>query len=201
MSTFVQNISIAPKSRKGILRMKVTVNMVKARIAKLHKISQDQVVMDTLLWKVLVEGHAAYVRYDINGEKLSPLPYSAVVIDNEIFLWESRNIHLEVSADIGKTIGEYEWIRLSDDSRIDGSRLLQLIDMAKGQLELDILNVQKVVKILNDNPKMCNIDQNMEARKYGMTPFHDQTADKLFYNDSFVISYDSKERCYRYNKF
>ena len=73
--------------------------------------------------------------------------------------------------------------------------------MAKGQLELDILNVQKVVKILNDNPKMCNIDQNMEARKYGMTPFQDQTADKLFYNDNFIICYDSKERCYTYNKF
>lgn len=65
----------------------------------------------------------------------------------------------------------------------------------------DLLEVLAVIEELNKNNKLCWLDQCELARKHGMIPFHDHTADQIFYNDSYVVCYDRKDRQYTHRKY
>lgn len=180
--------------------MKFYGNSVKAQIASYHNIDPEMVIMNALCWEVLVEEHAAFVRYSIDGDKYSTLPYAAVIINLDIYIWENDSIKVETSADIEKTLSTLNWLSLSERKKYTGDHVLWLLDLNKGRLESDRLNVLKVVTELNKNEKLCWLDQCELARKHGMKPFHDHSAEKIFKNDSFYIYYNSKERVYHHHK-
>lgn len=175
--------------------MKVTGNVVKAKIAKFHNIEMEQVTMNTLYWRILVEDHAALVWYGIKGDAYN-LPYSAVTIDDEVYVNESCEIK---GADDIASSGDV-WMRLSDGEICDGGKLQSILDELKAQLDADRIEVLKVVTELNKNDKMCWLDQCELARKHGMIPYDDHTADRIFHNNHFVVCYDSKERIYYHQK-
>lgn len=71
----------------------------------------------------------------------------------------------------------------------------------KEKLEEDLLQVNTIVEELNKNNKMCWLDQCELARKHGMKPFQDYTADQIFYNNNYIICYDRTNRLYTYRKY
>lgn len=175
--------------------MKVTGNVVKAKIAKFHNIATEKVVMNTLYWKILVEDHAALVWYGTKGDAYD-LPYSALAIDDEVYINEACEIKdstcIAGSGDV--------WVRLSDGETCNGDKLQAALDMLKAHLDADRLEVLKVVTELNKNDKMCWLDQCELARKHGMVPYDDHTADHIFHNGHFVICYNTSERMYYHTK-
>lgn len=175
--------------------MKVTGNVVKAKIAKFHNIATEKVVMNTLYWKILVEDHAALVWYGTKGDKYE-LPYAAIAVDDEVYVNESCEI--KGAGDIVSS-GDV-WVRLSDGETCDGEKLQAILDELKAQLDADRLGVLKVVTELNKNDKVCWLDQCELARKHGMIPYEDHAADHIFHNAHFVVFYDSKERVYHHQK-
>lgn len=175
--------------------MKVTGNVVKAKIAKFHNIEMEQVTMNTLYWRILVEDHAALVWYGVKGDNYD-LPYAAVAIDDEVYINEA----CELKEASGIPGSGNVWVRLSDGETCNGDKLQVTLDMLKAQLDADRLEVLKVVTELNTKDKMCWLDQCEFARKHGMVPYDDHTAERVFYNKHFVISYDSKQRVYYHQK-
>lgn len=151
--------------------------------------------MNTLYWRILVEDHAALVWYGIKGDAYN-LPYPAVAIDDEVYVNESCEIK---GADDIASSGDV-WMRLSDGEICDGGKLQSILDELKAQLDADRIEVLKVVTELNKNGKMCWLDQCELARKHGMIPYDDHTADRIFHNNHFVVCYDSKERIYYHQK-
>ena len=175
--------------------MKVTGNMVKEKIAQFHNIATEKVVMNTLYWKILVEDHAALVWYGTKGDNYD-LPYAAVAVDGEVYVNESCEIK-EVTDIAGS---DDVWVRLSDGMKWAGDKIQAALDELKAQLDADRIEVLKVVTELNKNDKMCWLDQCELARKHGMIPYDDHTADRIFHNNHFVVCYDSKERIYYHQK-
>lgn len=175
--------------------MKVTGNIVKAKIATFHNIEEKKVVMNALYWTILVENHAALVWYGIKGDKYD-LPYAAIAVDDEVYVNEACEI-MDSTCIAGS--GDV-WVRLSDGESCNGDKLQVILDTLKAQLDADRLEVLKVVTELNKNDKMCWLDQCELARKHGMIPYDDHTADHIFHNAHFVVFYDSKERVYHHQK-
>lgn len=175
--------------------MKVTGNMVKVKIAQFHNIATEMVTMNTLYWRILVEDHAALVWYGTKGDAYD-LPYSAVAIDDEVYINESCEIK-EADDIVGS--GDV-WVRLSDGEKWTGDKIQAVLDELKAQLDADRLEVLKVVTEVNKNEKMCWLDQCELARKHGMVPYEDHDADHIFHNAHFVVFYDSKERVYHHQK-
>lgn len=175
--------------------MKVTGNVVKAKIAKFHNIATEKVVMNTLYWKILVEDHAALVWYGVKGDNYD-LPYAAVAVDGEVYVNESCEIK---GADDIASSGDV-WVRLSDGEACEGGKLQGALDELKAQLDADRIEVLKVVTELNTKDKLCWLDQCELARKHGMVPYDDHSADRIFHNNHFVVSYDSKQRVYCHQK-
>lgn len=151
--------------------------------------------MNTLYWRILVEDHAALVWYGIKGDAYD-LPYSAVAIDDEVYINEV--CELKGTDDIASS-GDV-WVHLSDGETCDGGKLQAILGELKAQLDADHLEVLKVVTELNTKDKMCWLDQCEFARKHGMVPYDDHTADRIFHNNHFVVCYDSKERIYYHQK-
>lgn len=153
------------------------------------------VTMNTLYWRILVEDHAALVWYGVKGDNYD-LPYAAVAVDDEVYINESYAIK-EV-ADIAGS--DDVWVCLSDGEKWTGDKIQSILDELKAQLDADRLEVLKVVTELNTKDKMCWLDQCEFARKHGMVPYDDRTADRIFHNNHFVVSYDSKQRVYYHQK-
>ena len=118
--------TINPKSRKGNLIMKVTGNMVKEKIAQLHNIDIEKVVMNALYWKILAEDRAALVWYGIDGDAYD-LPYSAVAIDDEVYINEA--CELKDAFDIIST--DTVWRRLSDGVTFNGAGILEFVEQTR----------------------------------------------------------------------
>jgi len=108
------------------LIMKVTGNTVKAKIAGLHNIDIEKVVMNTLYWKILVEDHAALVWYGIKGD-IYDLPYTAVAIDDEVYINEA--CELKESSDIINT--DAAWVRISDGVTFNGAGIMEFAEKAR----------------------------------------------------------------------
>lgn len=126
-STFAHGKNnITPKPRNGNATMEVTGNTVKAKIAELHNIDIEKVVMNTLYWKVLVEDHAALVWYGIKGD-IYDLPYAAVAIDDEVYVNET--CELKESSDIINT--DAVWVRVSDGVAINGAGIMEFAEKAR----------------------------------------------------------------------
>lgn len=126
-STFAhRKNNITPKSRNGTVTMEVTGNMVKAKIAQLHSINIESVVMNTLYWKILALDHAALVWYGIKGDAYD-LPYSAVAIDDEVYINEA--CELKDASDIINT--DTVWVRLSDGVTFNGAGIMDLVEQAR----------------------------------------------------------------------
>jgi len=106
--------------------MEVTGNTVKAKIAELHNIDIEKVVMNTLYWKVLVEDHAALVWYGIKGD-IYDLPYAAVAIDDEVYINEACEI--KDASDIINT--DAVWERVSDGVNFNGAGIMEFIEKAR----------------------------------------------------------------------
>lgn len=106
--------------------MKVTGNVVKAKIAKFHNIELEQVTMNTLYWRILVEDHAALVWYGVKGDAYD-LPYSAVAIDDEVYINEA--CELKDASDIINT--DTVWVRLSDGVTFNGAGIMDLVEQAR----------------------------------------------------------------------
>lgn len=126
-STFAhRKEQLTPKSRNGTVTMEVTGNMVKAKIAQLHNIDIEKVVMDTLYWKILALDHAALVWYGIKGDAYD-LPYSAVAIDDEVYINEA--CELKDASDIINT--DTVWVRISDGVTFNGSGIMEFVEKAR----------------------------------------------------------------------
>lgn len=126
-STFAHRKSnITPKSRNGTATMEVTGNIVKAKIAQLHNIDIEKVVMNTLYWKILALDHAALVWYGIKGDAYD-LPYSAVAIDGEVYINES--CELKDASDIINT--DTVWVRISDGVTFNGAGIMEFVEKAR----------------------------------------------------------------------
>lgn len=126
-STFaLRKKNIIPKSRNGTTTMEVTGNMVKAKIAQLHSINIESVVMNALYWKILALDHAALVWYGIKGDAYD-LPYSAVAIDDEVYINEA--CELKDASDIINT--DTVWVRLSDGVTFNGAGIMDLVEQAR----------------------------------------------------------------------
>lgn len=118
--------NITPKTRNGNTAMEVTGNMVKAKIAQLHNIDTEKVVLNTLYWKILALDHAALVWYGIKGDAYD-LPYSAVAIDDEVYINEA--CELKDSSDIINT--DTVWVRLSDGVTFNGAGIMEFVEKAR----------------------------------------------------------------------
>ena len=126
-STFAHRKSnITPKSRNGTVTMEVTGNIVKAKIAQLHNIDIEKVVMNTLYWKILALDHAALVWYGIKGDAYD-LPYSAVAIDDEVYINEA--CELKDASDIINT--DTVWVRISDGVTFNGAGIMEFVEKAR----------------------------------------------------------------------
>lgn len=126
-STFAhRKEQLTPKSRNGTATMEVTGNMVKAKIAQLHNIDIEKVVMNTLYWKILALDHAALVWYGIKGDAYD-LPYSAVAIDDEVYINEA--CELKDASDIINT--DTVWVRISDGVTFNGSGIMEFVEKAR----------------------------------------------------------------------
>lgn len=126
-STFApRKNNITPKSRNGNTAMEVTGNMVKAKIAQLHNIDTEKVVLNALYWKILALDHAALVWYGIKGD-VYDLPYSAVAIDDEVYINEA--CELKDSSDIINT--DTVWVRLSDGVTFNGAGIMEFVEKAR----------------------------------------------------------------------
>lgn len=118
--------NITPKTRNGNTAMEVTGNMVKAKIAQLHNIDTEKVVLNALYWKILALDHAALVWYGIKGDAYD-LPYSAVAIDDEVYINEA--CELKDSSDIINT--DTVWVRLSDGVTFNGAGIMEFVEKAR----------------------------------------------------------------------
>lgn len=126
-STFApRKNNITPKSRNGNTAMEVTGNMVKAKIAQLHNIDIEKVVMNTLYWKILALDHAALVWYGIKGDAYD-LPYSAIAIDDEVYINEA--CELKDASDIINT--DTVWVRISDGATFNGAGIMEFVEKAR----------------------------------------------------------------------
>lgn len=106
--------------------MEVTGNMVKTKIAQLHNIDIEKVVMNTLYWKILALDHAALVWYGIKGDAYD-LPYSAVAIDDEVYINEA--CELKDASDIINT--DTVWVRISDGATYNGAGIMEFVEKAR----------------------------------------------------------------------
>lgn len=106
--------------------MEVTGNMVKAKIAQLHNIDIEKVMMNTLYWKILALDHAALVWYGIEGDAYN-LPYSAVAIDDEVYINEA--CELKDASDIINT--DTVWARLSDGVTFNGAGIMEFVEQVR----------------------------------------------------------------------
>lgn len=122
----IEKNNLPPKSRNGTVTMEVTGNMVKAKIAQLHNIDIEKVVMNTLYWKILALDHAALVWYGIEGDAYD-LPYSAVAIDDEVYINEA--CELKDASDIITT--DTVWLRISDGVAFNGAGIMEFIEKAR----------------------------------------------------------------------
>lgn len=118
--------NITPKSRNGTATMEVTGNIVKAKIAQLHNIDIEKVVMNALYWRILASGHAALVWYGIKGDAYD-LPYSAVAIDDEVYINEA--CELKDTSDIINT--DTVWVRISDGVTFNGAGIIEFVEKAR----------------------------------------------------------------------
>lgn len=118
--------NITPKSRNGTVTMEVTGNIVKAKIAQLHNIDIEKVVMNTLYWKILALDHAALIWYGIKGDAYD-LPYSAVAIDDEVYINEA--CELKDASDIINT--DTVWVRISDGVTFNGAGIMEFVEKAR----------------------------------------------------------------------
>lgn len=118
--------NITPKSRNGTVTMEVTGNIVKAKIAQLHNIDIEKVVMNTLCWKILALDHAALIWYGIKGDAYD-LPYSAVAIDDEVYINEA--CELKDASDIINT--DTVWVRISDGVTFNGAGIMEFVEKAR----------------------------------------------------------------------
>lgn len=100
--------------------------MVKAKIAELHNIDIEKVVMNTLYWKILVKDHAALVWYGIKGDAYD-LPYTAVAIDDEVYVNEA--VEIKDVSDITNT--ETVWVRISDGVTFNGAGVMEFAEKAR----------------------------------------------------------------------
>ena len=106
--------------------MKVTGKMVKEKIARFHNIATEKVVLSPFYWEILVKGHAALVWYGIKGDAYD-LPYSAVAIDDEVYINEA--CELKNTSDIIKT--DTVWVRLSDGVTFNGAGIMEFVEKAR----------------------------------------------------------------------
>ena len=106
--------------------MEVTGNIVKAKITQLHNIDIEKVVMNALYWKILALDHAALVWYGIKGDAYD-LPYSAVAIDDEVYINEA--CELKDASDIINT--DTVWIRISDGVKFNGAGIMEFVEKAR----------------------------------------------------------------------
>ena len=106
--------------------MEVTGNVVKAKIAQLHNIPTEKVVMNALYWKILALDRAAMVWYGIKGDAYD-LPYSAVAIDDEVYINEACEI--KDASEIINT--DTVWVRISDGVTFNGARIMEFVEKAR----------------------------------------------------------------------
>lgn len=100
--------------------------MVKEKIAQLHNIDIEKVVMNALYWKILALDHAALVWYGIKGDAYD-LPYSAVAIDDEVYINEA--CELKNASDIIST--DTVWVRISDGVTFNGAGIMEFVEKAR----------------------------------------------------------------------
>lgn len=106
--------------------MEVTGNVVKAKIAQLHNIPTEKVVMNALYWKILALDRAAMVWYGIKGDAYD-LPYSAVAIDDKVYINEACEI--KDASEIINT--DTVWVRISDGVTFNGAGIMEFVEKAR----------------------------------------------------------------------
>ena len=106
--------------------MKVTGNTVKKMIAQFHNITIEKVVMSALYWKILAEDRAALVWYGIKGDAYD-LPYSAVAIDDEVYI--NQACELKDASDIINT--DTVWVRISDGVTFNGAGIMEFVEKTR----------------------------------------------------------------------
>lgn len=149
--------------------MKVTGNSVKAKIAQLHNIAIEDVVMNTLFWEILVKDHAALVWYGINADAYN-LPYAAVAIDDELYINEACRIN-NVS-DIMDT--DTVWVRLSDGVAFNGAGIMEFVNRARQtyicaiaetkygvELEVEAMNGVCTYRTMDGSPMDRNLAEHI----------------------------------------
>lgn len=100
--------------------------MVKEKIAQLHNIDVEKVVMNALYWKILALDHAALVWYGVKADAYD-LPYSAVAIDDEVYINEA--CELKDASDIINT--DTVWVRISDGVAFNGAGIMEFVEKAR----------------------------------------------------------------------
>lgn len=106
--------------------MKVTGNTVKVKIAQLHKIATEKVVMNALYWKILTLDHAALVWYGIKGD-IYDMPYCAVVVDDEVYINEACKV--KDASEIINT--DTVWVRISDGVTFNGAGIMEFVEKVR----------------------------------------------------------------------
>jgi len=110
--------------------MKVTGNMVKAKIAQYHNIKPEEVIMNALRWEILAENHAAIVWYatqpefkeEIKSKGLAEIKYACIAVDGEVYINEQNLVTSKT--DITSSDG---WLQLSTMTTHSGAQILDII--------------------------------------------------------------------------